>query len=373
MKKLFLMLSLSLFFFASCSKAPEQPRQYQVLGSTPITNVALFENRSKIMVSWLEKDYKNMTLVHIDAHDALAFLPEENIKNIKKLVRDKNWKELERSFMPDSYLYSAIRLGIARKIFWVIPNRFLEYYDAERRVKFFLKNLPSGFKVEEINKFKFNRGCVSGKLHDAEISICSAETLPFIPEAVVFDIDADFFPPYSLEKGISNLRGLKEFFDAMNQRQLKIASAEISFSEGRESLNPVHRYIGMQLSEALKDPEILKATVPHELWSIRNNAESMISSGAFKEALEYLNKSMEKYPEEQSLIMFRAVALAHTGKTEAALDSLERLCKRDKNLCYGIIYAGRELEKIGKINASRLFFEKAIELRPDLAAMVQVD
>jgi len=362
MKKLFVIPLLSLFLFASCSKAPEQIKQYSVFGREPVNDVEIFEERGGVPVSWMKKGYKNMTLVHIDAHDALAFLPEENIKSIKKLFKDKNWKELERSFASENYLYSAIRLGIARKIFWVIPNRFLEYYDAERRVKFFLKGLPSGFKVEEINKFKFNRGCVSGKLHDAEISICSAETLPFINEPVMLNIDVDFFAAYASEKGVSKLWALKEFLDSMSKRQMRVLSAVIVFEDRDELIRPFHRYVSYQIKDALRDPKIFQSPQPPDLWSVFDTVETMLNEKDFNGLIKYLREPLKKYKDEPSLILFNSIALSRAGREKEAFENLTELCKRKKEFCDGLVYVGNELKNMGKAAAAERFISMAAEL-----------
>lgn len=160
------------------------------------------------------------------------------------------------------------------------------------------------------------------------------------------------------------LRGFKEFFDAMNKKQLKVTSVNAALSETNNFLKPVQRYIGSQIVEAVKNPQLLNSPDPPELWAVRDNANGIFLRGEWKELIEFLKEPLKKYPEEPSLVMFKAVAQAHLGRYGEALNELAELCGRDKGYCYGIIYAGQELAGLKKFNEAELFFKKALELKP---------
>ncbi|MBI4709591.1 MAG: UPF0489 family protein, partial [Nitrospirae bacterium] len=344
----------------------------QVLGKEPVKDVILIENHSEALLHWLKKGYRNITVVHVDAHDDFEFVPEDKIKKIKELVKDQKFTEIEglmdagdRSlFTLSNYLYPAAKLGVVKEIYWIMPFRLFEFSDAERRVKDYLKTMTSVYSIEDIEGMKMKGGCLSGKLFKTKVNICSPMTLPPIQEPVIFDIDTDFFPPFSAERGYSMLRGVKEFFDDMNKRQLKIAAADIAFSEAGNFLKPGHRYVAEQIAEALKNPQILHSTVPPELWAVRDNANGMFLRGEWKELIEFLKEPLKKYPEEPSLIIFRASAQVYTGKYREALEGFTGLCRRYERLCYGFVYAGRELKHQERYEASEMFFKKALELKP---------
>lgn len=337
--KIILILVSLFFLIASCTGKPETSRAYPVFGKAPLKEVALTENQEDAFDLWLKKGYKGITIVHAGAYENFA----------------------------SGYLNPAARLGIVKKIYWIIPYRMLEYSDAERRIKYYLASKPSKLTQKEIGDMKLNQGCVSGRLLKTEVNICSPESLPFISEPVILDINANFFQSFSSEKGIDKLRGLKEFFDVLVRKQVRVFHADIVLSGNEQFLMPVHRYIGHQVADIFKKPELLKDGAPPELWSIRENADNMLSAGGAKEVIEFLKEPLKKYPEEESLIMFNSIALVKTGKYKEALAGLELLCRRNKNLCGGLIYAGSELREAGRTGASELFFRKAAELRPDLS------
>ena len=369
MLRIILILFLTLFL-VSCG-SNDTRNAASILGKEPVKDAVLLENQSDALILWLKKGYKGMTVVHVSARDDFEFVPEAKIDKIKKLGKDKKFDELARLrdtgekslFTGSNYLYSAAKLGVAKEIYWVMPFRMLGFSDAERRVKAYLKTAASIFPSKDIDGMKLKGGCLKGKLFKTQVNICNIDTLPPIKEPVILDMDADFFPVFSSDRGISMLRGFKEFFDAMNRRQMRVVSVDVAYSGAGNYLKPVQKYIGMQIVEAVKNPQLLHSPEPPELWTVRDDANSMFLSGQWKELIEFLKEPLKKYPEEPSLIMFRAFAQVYLGKYDAALDNLEGLCRRDKTYCYGINYAGQELTELKKFNEAELFFKKASELK----------
>ncbi|MBI5640910.1 MAG: tetratricopeptide repeat protein, partial [Nitrospirae bacterium] len=263
-----------------------------------------------------------------------------------------------------NYLYAAMRLGLVKRIYWVIPQRFFEVIDAERRVKDFLRSEASLFDKSDIDKMSLKGLCVAGKVYGAELNICAAETLPSIAEPVVLDIGADYFVVYSSLRNKGMLEGMKIFFDLMGKKALKVVSAEMAYSERSASKRPFHGYVADQVGAALKDPHIMKQENPPELWRHRDIVSSLLSRGEGKGAVEYIASSGREYADESSVKMFRAVGLALVGKTDDSLGIFEDLIRQDKHYAYAVVSMGRDIALTKNAGDAERYFKKVLELRP---------
>jgi predicted Zn-dependent protease len=188
--------------------------------------------------------------------------------------------------------------------------------------------------------------------------------MPFIKEPLVLDIDVNFFPPYASERTVSRLRGLKNFFDFMNARNYRIASANVAYSINGRHLRPIHRYIGLEVVEAVSNPEIMKRDTAPELWSARDNAESLLHRGEKKLAVDSLRESMKKFPEDTVLKAFYINAIFLLGKYDEALDGAKDLCKKDERECSLLVYLGGLLAGTKNAGKADRFYSAAFEARP---------
>jgi tetratricopeptide (TPR) repeat protein len=283
------LFSISVLAF-SCTR---DDAHYPVLGKDPLEDIELLEGSDEAFIVLSEQRIRDAVLVHVDTVASLAHAPQDDLKRLKKLLKGKERMQLSyargKLFNSTNYLYAATSLGLIREIYWIIPNRF--FHDiplAGDTIKRFLKEKRPWFRKDEIDAMKMEAGCLSGRLSGVKVSLCSIRTLPGIEQPVVLGIHSGYFPVYAQEYDISKLRALKWFFDQLAFRQLKIIQAYVSYGieDGRTSA--IHRYIGNELYEGLRDPEIFRAESPNELWGFRDMAENMLSGGEGQAVLEYL-------------------------------------------------------------------------------------
>jgi len=207
----------------------------------------------------------------------------------------------------------------------------------------------------------FDRGCVSGKLYGVPTSICSLETLPVINDRVVFDVDVDFLLQFASTRRFPRLRGLKDFFDIITTKRLKTTSAAVGVTD--LPAQSVRRYVGTQTVEALRKPQLMKVPSPPELWLMRDATDNSFFAG--DDVTPAVRVALKKYPADKPLVLFGAVSKALRGSEEPALESLGRLCKEDRDNCFGLLYAGSEMLKQQHHDAAERFFKKAVAVRPN--------
>lgn len=368
--RLFLIFLLLLF---SCIRQ-DDIEEYPVLGMDTVEDIILIEDHSEALLKWAQEGLRDAVVVHVDAHDDLGYIPDDKIDKIRSLIKAKRWKELEKSrdignrslFKLNNFLYAAVKLRIVKEIYWVLPYRFFDDIPlAEEKVKVFLKNTGSKFPEDDINMMRMKAGCLTGMLSGVNISICSPFTLPKIIEPVILDIDIDFFPILAFESQQSKLRALKIFLDFMNYKELRIKYANIAYSVNDGYTRPIHRYIGDEIFEIIRNPQILHADSPPELWTFRDTAENMLSGGEDKLVVEYLEEPLKKYPDDLPLRILNASAKLFMKKFDEAFDEVDELCIKDVKYCYAFIYMADILSDNKEYGEAERFYERAMEALPE--------
>ena len=74
-------------------------------GSAPAVGIQLMENHDEAYRVWSRAGMRDRVLVHIDAHDDVGWAADDAAINIA------------------SYICPALKEGIVREVFWVIPDK----------------------------------------------------------------------------------------------------------------------------------------------------------------------------------------------------------------------------------------------------------
>ena len=364
-----IIISLLLFFLFSltlcaCTKKPEKFDPPRLLGTVPISSVISVNNYHDVLSEWTKRGYRNMTVVHVGPLDGLAYIPAERMKAIKtRLKAGTGESEAGLKATYRDYLFAASRLGLIKRIYWIIPFNHLNFIDAERRIRHFLETETSHFRPKDVEAMRINNGCVSGSLFNIETHICSLATMPYLPEPVLMTMDMGFFPVFSVTKGINKLGAMKEFFDVMAAKQLQVQALHVV---SLPSLKAMHGYLSEQALTLLKEPDLHGKGNPLGLWTARDSADNMLSGGGAKEAASFLKDRIREYPEDPYLILMSATARALLRDKATALDSMSGLCATKPKFCRGLADVGVALRNWGDMAGATEFFQKALELRPGL-------
>jgi len=366
-KIIIVLLLFQLFSLYACTEKPEKLDPPHLLGKEPISSAAAVNNYHDVLSEWTKRGYRNMTVVHVGPLDGLAFIPAERMKAVKTLLKaGQGGSEAGQKVTYRDYLFAASRLGLIKRIYWIIPFRHLDFIDAEMRTQHFLRTETSHFRPKDVDAMRFNNGCVSGSIFDIETHICSPATMPHVSEPVLMTMDMGFFPAFSVTKGVNKLGAIKEFFDVMVAKQFKVQSLHII---SLPSLKAMHGYLSEQSLTLLKEPDLLGRGNPPGLWTARDNADNMLSGGGANEAASFLKDRIRESPDDPYLILMSATARALLMDKAAALDSMSGLCATKPEFCRGIADAGVALRDKGDMSGAIEFFNKALELKPGLDSM----
>jgi tetratricopeptide (TPR) repeat protein len=361
------MIALTPFFTGACSDHPVGRTSPRVLGIDPLPAAAPAADHGEILSAWIRAGYRNMTVVHVGPRDGLDSVPAGRMGEIK--ARLKEGRVDAAGGVPvtqDNYLSVAARLGLINRLYWLIPYDYLHYLNAEDRVRLFLRTEASLFPRRDIESMRFKDGCVSGTLAGIETHICSPSTMPISSGTALVSIDTAFFRPYAHQKDLSTLGALKELIDQLALRRIATPSLFVTTSPEL----PVRMgYLADELLEVLKDPAVIRKERPPELWTVRDQADNMLSGGGWRDAARFLEQNRGAYPDDPYLVLMRSTADMLLARDRAAARAeMARLCAERSAFCRGIADAGGLLAERGDLAGAGDLFQQAISLAPSLAS-----
>ncbi len=374
MKKIFfILLLISCFFFVSCAEKGLK-KKYPVLGREPLKDVFVCEDHSETFVQWAKMGFRDITVVHVDAHDDLGYIDKSKIKEIGRLIDNSDWQTLQSHrdrgarglYTLANFLYAAAHTGIVKKVYWVMPFDYFLHAGGGEKLRNFLK-IGGGSLMNplEVEAMKMEYGCLTGTLKGIDISICGPETLPKIGTPVILDIDTDFFPTYSLERNWTKLQGIKAFFDALYSLNLMVRFVDIAYSVNKGYLKPIHRWLVDVIKDILKEPGIIKKPTPPELWADLDVVDYALIARKPERGDVVLKEALKKHPDNLPLKAYDAYySLVYGGDYKDALQKAVKLCKQDSAYCYLLPFMGDVIKNGKSPDKADIFYKKAVELAP---------
>ncbi len=167
--------------------------------------VFLIEDHDEALKIWQQKGFKNLDLVHIDAHIDFGFYQAKPIQEVMQEARSldelKSGLEYSISFQRyesdfekqtniGNYIYPAMREGIVKDFYWVVPGGLKEFKESKKFIKGIIKNFTKNKRQK--SEVREGKGIISAKLWGRKFVICILEKLPFLRQKVLVDIDTDF-------------------------------------------------------------------------------------------------------------------------------------------------------------------------------------
>jgi len=168
--------------------------------------VYLFEDHDQSLKIWRKNKIRGLDLVHVDAHIDFGFHPAEPIEVIldqarsvadlkRRLEYSQAFSYFEKDFSKQvdigNYIYPAMREGIVKDFYWVVPGGHKEFTASRKAIMATLKQL---IKIEG-SKAKIScpkKDLVSAQIFGRKLSVSTLESLPLQDKPVILDIDIDF-------------------------------------------------------------------------------------------------------------------------------------------------------------------------------------
>jgi hypothetical protein len=245
-----------------------------IMEEITVKNIFLIEDHPQAYYVWRTRGFKNLPLIHIDAHLDFAFQQIKDIPLILKeaktiaelksqlektiLFKQKQF-DIEKLTHIGNYIYPAMRDGIIKDFYWVIPGDKKEFRRCLKNLKSMIKGLAKQSPKPQTT-LKIKAGMLKTKLYGQNFTICCLETLPQINRKVLLDIDTDFLVISSIKKSknIDEISRRKiwiepeEFIRALKIRIKNPALVTIAYSVNGGYTPLKFKYLGDEIASILK-------------------------------------------------------------------------------------------------------------------------
>lgn len=141
--------------------------------ANPSRRIFRIENHDEALPLWRDLAGAGRVLVHVDAH------------------HDMWWVRPEQSVTIANFISPALRDGILREIYWVVPDRSWETAGNRRQIFRHLRRIQRQFPGSPA-PVEVTREQMSTTLMGKPLRICSVEGLPKFEESVLLDLDVDY-------------------------------------------------------------------------------------------------------------------------------------------------------------------------------------
>ncbi|MDQ7824253.1 MAG: tetratricopeptide repeat protein [Candidatus Eremiobacteraeota bacterium] len=119
-----------------------------------------------------------------------------------------------------------------------------------------------------------------------------------------------------------------------------------------------------EISKKYQDVVFSGGQDDYHLWILRGDAHFRL--GEFPEAVKFLRRVIESYPENKGALLRLALCYRETGEYDDALATLQRLIEQAPSFEYGLFYMAIMLGELNEKEEGNRFLNEAIEKAPHL-------
>lgn len=396
--------------FTSYTLAPaSEPLQGKSIGEEPISPV-IMEDHSDSFIAWRRAKVKQRTVVHIDGHIDLEWMSDSDLKRIFDARTEEEIKRLqldplhfeERSLKPLSimnYLYPAIREGMVKELYWVLPDALLSEEPLLKQFKNHLIETLGRVSIEDLESFRVQEGVIKGEIYGVPLTVCKLFDLPSFKGTVILDIDVDYFDPPMVEGrvGVPSIWP-EELVALLKAKGVRSDIISICYSVKGGYLPLEYRFLGDDLADLFRRSEDRS---PHLVQIRRHKRAGHVfrSKKMYEEAAQEFQKALTLNPKDASLhyglgmiyrlsgkvdeasmalaqaialdpiyshaLPFDADYLVNKRMYEEALALQEKVLVRNPRYLKGIYEAGFCSSQLGKLEKAAGHYQTFINLCPD--------
>ena len=343
---------------------------YPVLGTDGLKDVQLIEDHRDALQLWIRKGIRNAVLVNIDAHDDLKRVPTEDIQKLKQAYL-RNPMELTEAghdgYPPpgnNNFIYIAAKLGIIKKVVWIVPSTYDIFSDSGTRLAALLKMY--GFADEDILTFTPKGRSFVGTVDGIPVTICDIASLPKLREPVLLTLDVDYFPAMVNDASFAITKSVKETFKALFDRGYEVRDTTVAYSVNGSFLSTCYRWVGDLSVDILREPAVLSEDQLPARYLFLQRADMLLIMKRYQELLDHTATYLEKEGTDPSVYIYAAQAQQALGNSNESFRLAEKACVAEKSYCYGLPELGSVLLELYDLNMAEKFFSRGYALCPDM-------
>lgn len=368
MKSLKAFFIVFLFCLPPLFPAPASGEQWPVVGRDRI-DPCLLEDHSEALLLWAKKDIRNAVLINMDAHDDLRWIKPEKTNALLEIKRNKDWEDFKAAdsigknglYHIGSFIHAAYKLNIISKVYWVIPFTYFQEPDASEELDRFLDGY--GFPLNEIDAFVMKHGRYHGTYHDIPIVICDIESLPPVREPIILTIDADFFPPLALSRGLDILTAMSVAFTRLAEKKYAVQDVTIARSVNGGFLGIERRWIVEHCRDFISHPQSIFGPYP-EPWLVLGLADIYYRNNQPEALLNLARRFQQHDGLDTSLAVYQSFALLATDDEKRAFETACHVAGVDNRYAYILADLGQCFIDRGNLEQALKYFEEAYKINP---------
>lgn len=349
-----------------------------------VNGIALIEDHHEALDIWRQKGFKNLTLVHIDAH--IDFLPHRlkplsksldqvikkssSITELKKaieknLVFSNHAEAFGRQTSVGNFIYAAMCEGIVKDFYWVIPGGPKEFKASHRNIDNILNNLK---KNGLLKLKKVHRNYISALLMGNKFVVSTMENLPKMNNRVLLDIDTDFLVVDSLlhadaTQMISKRSKCIEPQKLVFYIQKKIKSpafTTIAYSTNGGYTPMKYRYLADEVAYCLA-PEKFK-----HVYKRKAEASSCFDIFEASGNKQFYKKAARLEPAYRARDNNYGPLYLRLNRFDNAQEEFLKILKADSDNYYALLGLGNVYLKKKDYSRSGKFFKLSLKIKEDL-------
>jgi len=347
-----------------------------------LTGIFRIENHDQALSIWRDSGCVNRVLIHVDAHHDMWWVAPGQVVTIA------------------NYISPALRDGLLREIYWVVPDRSWESADNRRQILHHLYRIREQYPGPR-HPVEIRRDRISTMLLGKPLHICALDGLPKFGEDVLLDLDVDYMIIPRVRYGADDPRPSlpwiwpEELLSRLQAREVQSDIVTIAYSV-HGGYTPLRwKYFGNELESRVggADPGVLRgmrlmregaeAAVRGESSAAElkfiEAAECLPSLGAPSWQLAYLYLDAQRLSEARQMYL-RSLDLDPSYRTPFNSDALssfwehrwraaESECRRTLELDPGDAFAHLVLGWLAleqsKWGTAESEARRAVEIRPD--------
>ncbi|MGA9756349.1 MAG: tetratricopeptide repeat protein [Desulfobaccales bacterium] len=285
-----------------------------------LKRVHLMENHDQAYFVWKDAGVREKILVHVDAHDDLSWCADRSSLNI------------------GNFICQALKEGMVREIFWVVPDRTLGDAGSRKPLVRSLQKILAKYPGKP-HPLKAERDLIAGAILGRPLRVCTLQGLPLITEKVLLDIDVDYMVIPKACHSSDQHRGLPWCWPdalATGLKDMGIQAELVTIAYSVEGgFTPLQwKYLGDELARRLDgvrdhEPFLRGMTL------LREGARAK-TGGNLPQAVQTYLQAREFLPDNPALEFLLAGAYADMGRPTDARECHRRA--RELDPAYGTAY-----------------------------------
>ncbi len=354
------------------------------VGVEPIEQIVMMENHDEAYHAWKKAGFRDRIVVHVDPHIDFGWMPE---RDPAELLQARSLGELEEQSAEASvwnfsgrsmgeliaignYLNPALREGIVRSFYWVVPDGFLKTLKQRKLLE---KMLNTGRKAHPraFEKIAWVNGSLRGEIYGKPMTVCTLSDLPEFEESILLDIDTDFlvidsispFYPYADLPKTRPWIWPEELVARFGERRLRTDFVTIAYSvEG--GYTPLgYKYLGDDLATLLRDPGL--AARHGQIMVLKRQASLYQEEKKIPEAMHAYESALAANSDDASIHYQLAHLCYEKGQADQVRGHYQHAVTLDPSYRTAYKTFGPVYFALGRFPQSEAEYRKALTFDPD--------